>query len=765
MLRQPTDSPQSTGQLPEVVIPVVSSCVVIIFLLTMFACLYRHRRKLIYFKGKRDSILRNNDGAILLENMNTITKNPTYYYQSATGVRKFNTKIVPAESIVLGQVVGEGAFGQVFKGEMTLPDYDAKTKVAVKILKEGASREAQEDFEREVEIMSSFDHDNILKLLGIVTQGAEGNPYMIFEFMEHGDLTELLRRNDPYNHHLAPPPGGAAPGQGHSMTLKKGQNARPRIMLSKADLVDISVQIANGMSYLATQHFVHRDLATRNCLVGAGLVVKISDFGMSRDIYTNDYYRIGGSRMLPVRWMSPEAIKYGRFTCESDIWAYGVVLWEIFSFGKQPYYGHSNEEVIHLLDQGILLQRPEDCPSTIYHVMIGCWKKDPRQRIIFERTTKYLRDYANHLMNNQRQQQQQQQQQQRQRQQHQRQQHQHQQHREKQQTQPQPTLEEEDSRKHDDVTSCSSSDRTDISDVSDTHDDSNVPRPAPAAITVPQVESTVSETPVPSRRDCRHEFSNRRMSTDTVHLAANHSPLLSSTSSRSDANVSSMLMKSIKSPRAFYHSHHHRSLTIPNNSKSSRSLFKTNGFSFQAPSSRKIFRALSSRKGRKAASYSALLTSVSRDITKGRDRYALATEGGRRYSSGETSGLGSLRNLFHRKLSDTLAINNPPCDKLNDEQLENRNSNASKTAVSDGITGTLLMDRLNAVNKKSLATQNAYDTSLLRDSSLKSTCATSATSNECQTKAMPKPSGYVGELLGDQLQAETTPVTLNGGTT
>ncbi|CAL1534504.1 unnamed protein product, partial [Lymnaea stagnalis] len=247
--------------------------------------------------------------------------------------------------------------------------------VAIKVLKDGASHEAQEDFDREVEIMATFDHDNILKLLGIVVQGQDGSPYMIFEYMDHGDLSELLRRNDP---HFQP-------------SHRKG------ILLNKTDLVDVSVQIANGMSYLSAQRFVHRDLATRNCLVGSGLIVKISDFGMSRDVYTNDYYRIGGSRMLPVRWMSPEAIKYGRFTCESDIWAYGVVLWEIFSFGKQPYCGHTNEEVIHFLDQGILLQRPEECPSTVYHVMLGCWKKDPRQRIVFERLVKYLTDYRNRL--------------------------------------------------------------------------------------------------------------------------------------------------------------------------------------------------------------------------------------------------------------------------------------------------------------------------------------------------------------------------------
>nr|CAD7414046.1 unnamed protein product [Timema poppensis] len=137
------------------------------------------------------------------------------------------------------------------------------------------------------------------------------------------------------------------------------------------------------MCYLASQRFVHRDLACRNCLVGSGLTVKIADFGMSRDVYTCDYYKIGGSRLLPVRWMSPESVLYGRFTLESDVWSYGVVLWEIYSMGKQPYYGHSNEEVVRLILQGIMLIPPDDCPTLICELMRSCWKTEPRDRIRF----------------------------------------------------------------------------------------------------------------------------------------------------------------------------------------------------------------------------------------------------------------------------------------------------------------------------------------------------------------------------------------------
>lgn len=150
------------------------------------------------------------------------------------------------------------------------------------------------------------------------------------------------------------------------------------------------------MEYLAAQRFVHRDLACRNCLVGENLVVKIADFGMSRDVYTSDYYRMAGNRPMPIRWMSPESIQYQIFTLESDVWSYGVVLWEIYSLGKQPYYGHNNEGARKLILQGIMLIPPEHCPTFVCELMRLCWRSDSKDRINFEEICTKLQNVYNH---------------------------------------------------------------------------------------------------------------------------------------------------------------------------------------------------------------------------------------------------------------------------------------------------------------------------------------------------------------------------------
>lgn len=228
--------------------------------------------------------------------------------------------------------LGEGAFGKVYKGEL-FQNNCSRVAVAVKALKENATQKTQQDFRREIELISDLKHENIVNILGVVLM--EEPLCMLFEYMSQGDLHEFLISNSP----------------------NEGK------YLSQQQFLFISLQIAEGMEYLSAHHYIHRDLAARNCLVGEDLVVKISDFGLSRDIYSSDYYRVQSKSLLPIRWMSSEAILYGKFTTESDVWSYGVVLWEIYSYGVQPYFGYTNPEVINMVRARQLLSCPEACPS------------------------------------------------------------------------------------------------------------------------------------------------------------------------------------------------------------------------------------------------------------------------------------------------------------------------------------------------------------------------------------------------------------------
>ncbi|XP_045447381.1 tyrosine-protein kinase transmembrane receptor Ror [Melitaea cinxia] len=257
--------------------------------------------------------------------------------------------------------LGEGAFGKVYKG--ALKKNGETQYVAVKALKENASAKTKADFRREIDLISELTHENIVCIVGVALR--EEPLCMLFEFMARGDLHEFLMGR-------APPSGKGLP----SMRL-----------------LNIAYNIASGMQYLASHHYVHRDLAARNCLVSDDFVVKISDFGLSRDIYSSDYYRVQSKSLLPVRWMPPESILYGKFTTESDIWSYGVVLWEIYSYGLQPYYGYSNQEVISMVRAGELLAAPSGCPTAMYALMMECWKHTPQRRPNFEEIVIRLQEW------------------------------------------------------------------------------------------------------------------------------------------------------------------------------------------------------------------------------------------------------------------------------------------------------------------------------------------------------------------------------------
>lgn len=291
--------------------------------------------------------------------------NNTAYHETGALLNPVLEKLeYPRNNIIYMRDLGQGAFGRVFQARAPgLMSGEEMTICAVKMLKDDASQDLQVDFEREACLLAEFDHPNIVKLLGVC---AIGRPMcLLFEFMSRGDLNEFLRSCSPYN--ILQP----------RLDMKL---LSARMDLGLGDLITISQQIACGMVYLSERKFVHRDLATRNCLIDDSMTVKIADFGLSHKIYLQDYYKGDEHDAIAIRWMPLESILYNKYTLESDVWAFGVCLWEIFSFALQPYFGQTHEEVVKFIKEGNMLQCPENTPLGVYNIMRMCWQQKPADR-------------------------------------------------------------------------------------------------------------------------------------------------------------------------------------------------------------------------------------------------------------------------------------------------------------------------------------------------------------------------------------------------
>ncbi|KAM9316647.1 tyrosine-protein kinase FRK [Gastrophryne carolinensis] len=249
--------------------------------------------------------------------------------------------------------LGQGQFGEVWEGL-----WNNTISVAIKTLKPGSMN--PEDFLAEAQLMKKLRHPKLIQLYAVCSK--EEPVYIITELMRHGSLLTYLKSDN-----------GAT--------------------ISIPQQVDMGAQVASGMAYLETQNFIHRDLAARNVLVGDNGVYKVADFGLARVFEDENCYEAKNNIKLPVKWTAPEAIRHNKFTVKSDVWSYGILLYEIVTYGKMPYPGWNGRETVDRLEQGYRLPKPANCPQDFYTIMLDCWNAHPDNRPTFETLQWKLEDY------------------------------------------------------------------------------------------------------------------------------------------------------------------------------------------------------------------------------------------------------------------------------------------------------------------------------------------------------------------------------------
>ncbi|XP_064412163.1 tyrosine-protein kinase transmembrane receptor ROR2 [Latimeria chalumnae] len=340
---------------PSIAIPLVIAC--LFFLVCM--CRNKHKASTAIPQRRQQMVSPSEDMEMPLINQHKQAK----------------LKEVNLSAVRFLEELGEDRFGKVYKGHLYSAAPGEQTQViAIKTLKDKVEVPLREEFRHEAMMRSRLQHPNIVCLLGIMTK--EQPMRMIFSYTPHGDLHEFLVMRSP-----------------HSDVGSTDDDKTVKSTLELADFLHILTQIAAGMEYLSSHHIVHKDLATRNVLVCDKLNMKISDLGIFREVYSADYYKLMGTSLLPIRWMAPEAIMYGKFSTDSDIWSYGVVVWEIFSYGLQPYCGFSNQDVIEMIPNRQVLPCPDDCPGFLHLLMLDCWNEFPARRPRFKEIHTRLRTW------------------------------------------------------------------------------------------------------------------------------------------------------------------------------------------------------------------------------------------------------------------------------------------------------------------------------------------------------------------------------------
>ncbi|XP_067229486.1 tyrosine-protein kinase receptor Tie-1 isoform X3 [Chanodichthys erythropterus] len=336
------------------------TCVTILLALLALFCIrksvLKRRRTFTYQSGSgEETILQFNSGTLTLTRRSKPSPEPLTY------------PILEWEDIKFEDVIGEGNFGQVIKA--MVKKNGIKMSAAIKMLKEFASENDHRDFAGELEVLCKLgQHPNIINLIGACEN--RGYLYIAIEYAPYGNLLDFLRKS-----RVLETDPAFAKEHGTASTLTSQQ------------LLQFAADVATGMHYLSDKQFIHRDLAARNVLVGENLVAKIADFGLSRG---EEVYVKKTMGRLPVRWMAIESLNYSVYTTKSDVWSFGVLLWEIVSLGGTPYCGMTCAELYEKLPQGYRMEQPRNCDDEVYELMRQCWRDRPYERPPFSQISVQL---------------------------------------------------------------------------------------------------------------------------------------------------------------------------------------------------------------------------------------------------------------------------------------------------------------------------------------------------------------------------------------
>ncbi|XP_053314796.1 tyrosine-protein kinase Mer isoform X2 [Spea bombifrons] len=362
-----TSAPSSTaapGNASPYLILLGFICSVMIFLLIIYgAVVFIRRRKEIEFGH---AFVNSDDSDIVVnyKAKKSYNRKAIEVTLSTLGIngelqQKLEDVMIEGSLLTLGKVLGEGEFGSVVEGELSYPD-ETTQKVAVKTMKlDNFSQREIEEFLSEAACMKDFDHPNVINLLGVCLEVGPRRipkPMVILPFMKYGDL--------------------------HSFLLSSRIGVGPQHVPLQT-LLQFMIDIATGMEYLSNRNFLHRDLAARNCMLRDDMTVCVADFGLSKKIYSGDYYRQGRIAKMPVKWIAVESLADRIYTIKSDVWAFGVTMWEITTRGMTPYPGIQNHEIYDYLLEGHRLKQPADCLDELYELMYLCWRADPVDRPTF----------------------------------------------------------------------------------------------------------------------------------------------------------------------------------------------------------------------------------------------------------------------------------------------------------------------------------------------------------------------------------------------